>query len=195
METKNPAVAQGFTLVELAIALGVLAILVTIAIPAYTAMLTVHRLAAQANDLLTALHLARSEAIKRNTRVVVCKSAGGADCAGAGGWEQGWIVFADANNNASLDAGEDLLRREMALLAGYTLSGNGPVAAYVSYTPTGLTKLVSGAFQAGTLTLCPPTLNVDEARQIVIGISGRPRVQKVPAAVCGAVVRPPESGI
>jgi type IV fimbrial biogenesis protein FimT len=47
------------------------------------------RLAAHTNDLLTSLHLARTEAIKRNARVTLCKSADAAICstaAGGTGW-------------------------------------------------------------------------------------------------------------
>jgi type IV fimbrial biogenesis protein FimT len=189
MDSKTPSGAHGFTLIEVMIALAVLAILVSIAVPAYSTMLVNHRLAAQANGLLTALHLARSEAIKRNGRVVVCRAVAGADACGAsGGWQGGWIVFADANNNAALDADETLIRREPPLLGGYTLAGNGPVAAYASYTPMGLAKLTSGAFQAGTWTLCPPVADSGEARQIVLSITGRPRVKKASAAVCGAAL-------
>lgn len=174
---------SGFTLVECLIAVAVLAILTTSAIPAYTSMLTSHLLATQANDFLAALNLARSEAIKRNGRVVVCKSVAGEDCEPDAGWEQGWIVFDDRNNNANLDGADELLRRVGALAEGFVMVGNTPVAEYVSYTPLGLTKTTSGAFQAGTLTLCKSTAG-NEGRQIVIGITGRPRVKKVSAAAC-----------
>ncbi len=161
-----------------------MAILVTVAIPAYSNMLTSHRLATQSNTFLSALHFARSEAIKRNGRVVVCKSSSGEACAAGGGWEQGWMVFDDANNNASLDAGENLLRRGQALAEGFVMAGNAPVAAYVSYTPLGLTKKTSGAFQAGTITLCQSAASGGDARQIVISITGRPRINKATAKSC-----------
>lgn len=174
----------GFTLIELITAMSVIAILATVAIPAYSNMLASQRLASQSNTFLSALHFARSEAIKRNGRVVVCKSSSGEDCDASGGWHQGWIVFDDANNNASLDAGESLLRRGTALAEGFSMTGNGPVEAYVSYTPLGLTKKTSGAFQAGTITLCQVAASVGEARQIVISITGRPRIDKTTATSC-----------
>lgn len=184
MNDQTRAFNRGFTLIELLVAMSVLAILVTVAIPAYSNMLTSHRLTTQANTFLGALHFARSEAIKRNGRVVVCKSSSGESCADSGDWQQGWIVFEDANNNASLDDAEDLLRRGQALDAGFVMTGNAPVAAYVSYTPLGLTKKTSGAFQAGTITLCPPDGSAGEARQVVISITGRPRINKAAATSC-----------
>ena len=178
------ALNGGFSLIELLLALSVMAILVAVAIPAYSNMLTNHRLATQSNTFLGTLHFARSEAIKRNGRVVVCKSLTGEACAASGNWQQGWIVFVDSNNNASLDEGETLLLRGQALAEGFFMTGNPPVAAYVSYTPLGLTKMISGAFQAGTITLCQPAASGGEARQIVINITGRPRINTATAITC-----------
>lgn len=174
----------GFSLIELMIALSVMAVLFSVAIPAYSEMMLSHRLATQSNTFLGILHFARSEAIKRNGRVVVCKSLSGESCAASGNWQQGWIVFDDANNNASLDEGETLLRRGQALGEGFSMTGNAPVAAYVSYTPLGPTKKTSGAWQAGTITLCQTTTASGDARKIVISITGRPRIEKITVASC-----------
>lgn len=174
----------GFSLVELLVSMAVLAMLMTVALPAYTAMLTNHRLATQANSFLNALHLARSEAIKRNVRVALCKSSTGEHCADAGGWQQGWIVFEDANNNGLRDEAETLIMRAPPLKAGFVMTGNSPVAEYVSYTPMGLTKMSSDAFQAGTITLCPPAGKINSARQVIISITGRPRIAKGAAILC-----------
>ena len=67
------------------------------------------------------------------------------------------------------------------------VSDNGSVGSWhrgSPYAPTGESKLVSGAFQAGTITLCNPSLRGGEARTIVINASGRPRVQKAWVASC-----------
>jgi type IV fimbrial biogenesis protein FimT len=130
------------------------------------------------------LNLARSEAIKRNARVVLCKSGDGQQCASEGAWEQGWIVFHDANGNARVDEEEALLLQQAALHASVRFSGNSNIARYVSYTPDGGANLVSGAFQAGTFTLCTQSDAPLEGRQIVISKAGQPRVAKVKLAVC-----------
>jgi type IV fimbrial biogenesis protein FimT len=100
-------------------------------------------------------------------------------CSGSGGWEQGWIIFHDANNNAALDAGEALLMSEPALPGRLRLTGNAQLASDLSYTPSGSASLVSGAFQAGTLTMCVDSEAPMAARQIVISATGRPRTAKV----------------
>jgi type IV fimbrial biogenesis protein FimT len=176
--------ALGFTLVELVAVLAVSSILLGAGVPALTGLMRSVKLTTATNDLFGGFLLARSEAAKRHARAVVCKSSDGSSCTATGGWEQGWIVFHDANNNGLRDAGEAIVSRVQALPADLRLSGNLNVARYVSYSPTGEAKLSSGAFQAGTITLCHPSLHGGEARNIVISASGRPRVQKAWVADC-----------
>ena len=164
--------------------LAVLAILLTIAIPGFGAMIYSSRLSSTTNDMVAALYLVRSEAIKRNGRAVLCKSANGLTCSASGGWDQGWVAFYDANNNAALDAGETLIRMQAALPQCLRLTGNSPVSRYISYAPGGATRLLSGAFQAGTLTLCQESATSVEGRQIIISSTGRPRTKKVSLSAC-----------
>jgi type IV fimbrial biogenesis protein FimT len=175
---------RGFTLVELLVTTAIAAVLTVVAVPAMTGMLDTQRRISAVNYFLASLHLARSEAIKRNGRAVVCKSASGNQCTVTGGWHQGWIVFHDANNNASVDAGESLLLRQAPLGDRLRLSGNLPVARYVSYSGLGTAKKVSGAFQAGTFTLCPVAGLPGTARKIVLSRTGRPRTIKGGPADC-----------
>ena len=176
---------RGFTLVELMIVLAVAAILLGTAVPAFTGLIRSSALASATNDLFAAFLVARSEAVKRNARVAVCKSANGAACAQSGGWEQGWIVFHDANNNGARDPDERLVWHAQPMSADMRLSGNLTVAKYVSYSPTGETKFAGGGFQAGTITLCHAAVKGGEARQIIIASGGRPRVQKTRVQKCG----------
>ena len=163
---------RGFTLMELMITVAIMAIVLAVGIPGFQALLRENRLAAQTNAFLTALNLARSEAIKRGRRVTLCKSADGATCATDGGYQQGWIVFVDPNDNAVVDGGEAILRVEAALVGNPTLTGNSTVQSYVSYVGDGMSRLVGGGFQAGTLTLCA----APKARLIIINSVGRARV-------------------
>jgi type IV fimbrial biogenesis protein FimT len=175
---------RGFTLVELLVVAAIASALMMMAIPAMTGMLDTQRRIAAVNRFVASLHLARGEAIKRNGRAVVCKSATGEQCTQAGSWEQGWIVFHDANNNASLDAGEWLLQHQGPLGGRLRLSGNLPVAHYVSYSANGSAKRTTGAFQAGTFTLCPQSGGADNIRKIVLSGTGRPRTVNGEASDC-----------
>ena len=168
---------RGFSLAELLVTMAVAAVLLVVAVPHLGGILEGGRVEFSGNSFLGPLYLARSEAIKRNTRVVLCRSSTGNSCAASGGWEQGYIVFIDSNNNVQVDAGETIVLRREALPSSLRFKGNAGVAGYVSYVGTGATQQASGAFQAGTFTLC--SLRATTARQIIISSSGRPRIQKI----------------
>lgn len=176
---------RGFTLVEALAVLAIAAVLVSVAVPSLGALADSTRLSTVSNELLGDLLLTRSESIKRRLRVVMCKSADGQSCTAGGGWQQGWIVFADADGDGLRGVGESLLRTQPALVGTLRLTGTLPVAKYVSYTPNGATKTVGGGFQAGTLTLCSRSAGPSPGRQIVINANGRPRTQKVLLPSCG----------
>jgi type IV fimbrial biogenesis protein FimT len=176
---------SGFSLVEVLAVLTVMALLLSVGVPSLVSALNSVKLTSATNSFLAHLHFARSESIKRNGRVVMCKSSDGHSCNPAGGWEQGWIIVHDANNNGLADPDEEILLRQEALPAALRLSGNQSVARYVSFAPTGATKLAGGGFQAGTLTLCRESADGGDARQIVLNAVGRPRVQKVSVSTCG----------
>ncbi len=176
------AAGHGFTLLELLIVMAVMAVLVTFAVPSFHNLMDSSKLTAASNALLSSMHLARSEAIKRGNRVVLCKTSDGLVCAERGGWEQGWIVFHDTNNNGERERNEVVIQRIQPLAASLRLTGNATVARYVSFLSTGGTKLIGGGFQAGTLTVC--NQSAGQARQIVLNAAGRPRIQKVSATSC-----------
>jgi type IV fimbrial biogenesis protein FimT len=171
-------------MLELVVVMAVAGILLAIGIPAVSSLVHAVRLSSFTNELVISLHLTRSEAIKRQSRAVMCKSTSGASCAASGGWQQGWLVFHDANNNAALDAGETVILSRQALPSGFSMTGNTHVASYISYAPTGGARLLSGALQVGTLTLCNESESSDQARQVVISSTGRPRIAKVVLASC-----------
>lgn len=179
----TPPNRQGFTLLELLVTLSIAAILLTIAIPSMEDAALNAKLRSQANTFLGSLHLARSEAIKRNQRVVVCKSPDGATCADDGSathWEQGWIVFEDTDNDGVRDGGEILIQRQPPLDSRFVLAGNSSVQDYISFHPSGTTMPTGGGFQAGTVTLCRSTPTFSpEGRQIIISSVGRMRIEAV----------------
>lgn len=173
----------GATLLELMVVLAVSTILLMVGIPSFASLIHASRLTSATNALVSSLHLARSEAVKRDSHVVLCPSSTGSACA-TGGWQQGWLVFHDVNNNAQRDAGETVVLAHPPLSAGMWATSKASTASYISYAPTGATQQVSGAWQAGTLTLCNASGPLDSARQVVISRTGRPRTTKTTVASC-----------
>lgn len=163
--------AAGFTLLELLITIAVLSLLVTVAAPSLQATLRNNRLMTQTNLFIGALNLARSEAIKRGRRVTLCKTSDQQRCTSAGGYQQGWLVFADTHNFAVFDADETIIQVFAPVTGGLTITGNTNVRDYVSYDATGGSRLINGGFQAGTITLCQDAA----ARKIIINATGRIR--------------------
>lgn len=106
---------RGFTIIEVVIAITVLALMVTLAAPMYTSITAANRTRAAAYSLVASLALARSEAVKRNAAVSVLPMGAG--------WQDGWEVETGGNTLSKNEPAPHLV------LAG-------PLAG-VSYQPNG----------------------------------------------------------
>ena len=139
----NRARAAGFTLLEALVVMALLGVMVSLAAPAMSALRLQHRLQAEAEGLWSSLVLARSEALRRQQRVTVCARAQGlaSTCDASGLWQQGWLVFADANGNAQLDPGEALLEARDAVPDPLRLTVSSTVKAYLPTAPRGAVPL------------------------------------------------------
>lgn len=157
----------------MAVVIAIGLVLTAISIPYVAGMLRASSLSTQAQEFMSTLNYARSEAIKRNQRVTICKSADGLECTTDDGWEQGWIVFVDVENSATVADPDDILRVNGPMGSELTLTGNTPVSNYVSYVGRGEPQRLTGAFLAGTLTLC----RQDRGVKMVIARTGRVRTE------------------
>lgn len=180
MATRIPPHDFGFTIVELIVAMAVAAILLGLAVPSFQETIRNNRMAANVNEFVGALNLARSEAIKRGMPVTVCKDGGGGAACNpppAAQWEQGWIVFSDRTGNGAVDAADSdtVLRVYPALRINYTFRGNNPVINRVTYNTRGFAV-------AGTLVMCDDRGFGANARAIVIARTGRAQSIQAPAS-------------
>lgn len=134
------AASRGLTLVELLIGLVVVSVLVAIGLPNFTRFVGEQRVRAAASDLAGDFALARAEAAARGTPVVIARS-GAANCVigGAAGtvWREGWCLFADANRNGTMDAGEQLKVQQPYNLPLRICSPVGEFANTVVFGPRG----------------------------------------------------------
>jgi type IV fimbrial biogenesis protein FimT len=160
MRTRQP---KGFTLVELVVVVVISAILLTVGVPMLRDMVLNNRLIAAANDLVSHLNLARSEAVKRRRDVRFCSTpapqASPPRCDGvAPDWggaspdsETGWLVVADLDRDGVLeewvdsstppDGEEDspeIFRRAPAPAPGVAVHAS--TASVVTFRPDGTAR-------------------------------------------------------
>lgn len=156
----------GVTLLELLTIVMILSILATIAIPSFVDMVRRNRITSESNYLLSMLMLARSEAIKRNMRITLCKSNDGQSCSTLANvyWHHGIIVFVDANANRNLDAEEIVIRAESAFSSVDKISFTGGDA--LTYRANGVPS------SGGTFTISSGTLQ----KKVIVSLAGRSRI-------------------
>ncbi len=107
--------APGFTLFELLTALGCLALLMAVALPAFSGAREAARAAEAKAALLGSFSTAVSRATITGRHAVLCPSPDGETCVGGGIWQNGWIAFLDRNGNRQRDADETVIDRVAAL--------------------------------------------------------------------------------
>lgn len=166
----------GFTLIELMLTVAIAAILLTVGVPSFRDLILNNRIVTQTNDLLGALSLARSEAIKRGVRVVMCRSTG-SDCAtdSTSVWEAEWIIFPDPNGSGVRDVDEPIIRVRESVGGVMTIRTGGTFTRWIAYQPSGV-SIGNTGLGTGTFRICD-SRGLDHARFVVINSTGRARAR------------------
>lgn len=171
--------AKGFTLLELMVTVAVLAIVISVAVPSFVNLVNNNRLTAQSNEILAALLLARTEAIKRNESMVFCHSNDGINCTmpPAAGW-QGWMVQGVVDNTPV--ASGIMLSEQAVMMSSNNVANalvNG-VGHSVRFNPQGLLRSGDGNNPLnGVLRVCLPNTEMPmNIRDIEMRSGGRTRV-------------------
>src|SRR5512144_1857111 len=112
---------KGLTLLELLVALAIASVVLCVALPQWGTWMAEQALTDRADALLHTLNRARSEAVKRGSRVDICPASASA-CPGVpAAWEDGWKIVVPAA------AGDDAVATAIALEprapAGVTVRG------------------------------------------------------------------------
>lgn len=155
----------GFTLIELLIVLSIIGITLGIAVPSFQSLIASNRLTTSANNLISALQLAKSEAIKTNFLTIVSKNSTS--------WSNGWVVFSDKNQDGAqaTDGTEPTIGSFDALSSGFTVkTSTTAYANKVTYRPDGRSTTF------GSFYFCSPA-NIADFRIVVIAATGRVSVQ------------------
>jgi len=182
----------GFTLTEMLVVTAIVAVLLGIGVPSYRYITNSYRISGEVNSLLGDMQYARAEALREGQFVTVCISNDGQNCAGGVGvdWAKGWIVFSDPNGNATVDAGEPVLKVQQPFVGRTpdTFNANNGLNA-VTYNREGFATTQAG-FPDASITLHEPSANAQWTRCLYINPMGVPRaatpwtVADTPAEVC-----------
>jgi type IV fimbrial biogenesis protein FimT len=188
--------SRGFTLMELIIVVALAAVILGIGAPNFREFMRNSRMVSVANDFLGGIQTARTEAIKRQLPtggVAICSStdpdADEPECTGEGTTNfDGWIAFADANNNCERDDGEDVIRVGSRIDTNNTPTHHVNSASNgdcLSFAATGFLRTDNGRDPATRTVFCDERgnekqdgLELSVARGLDVTITGRARVTR-----------------
>ena len=160
---------SAFSLWELLWTLALLATLLALGAPSLSDFVHASRRTADINGFITAVQLARSEAAKRGSAVILCKSADHHTCADAPlAYDSGWIVFenSDGERPPSRSDRERLLFAYEPVSRG-SITANRRLFEFRAY---------GWRSTNGTVTFCDAA---GRARAVIVSYTGRPRIADV----------------
>lgn len=165
--------SRGYTLHEMLISLAIGGSLTTGGVTLWS-VIQDNAMTAAANEIVTHLALARSEAIKRHTPVKLCPSRDHASCSNADGdytfWQHGWLVYADENRNGRPEPAE-IVHASAGPARDIVIRTSGARSA-VTYQPIGM----SGGSTI-TFALCDAR-GPKHARYVTVSNGGRARASR-----------------
>ncbi|MDP2868137.1 GspH/FimT family pseudopilin [Methyloversatilis sp.] len=201
----------GFTMIELMIVVTLMAILAAFAFPSFQSFIASSRLTAESNELLSGMNLARSEAVRIQRRVLLCRAAaadgvvnfsattGCVTTADSEPW-QAWAVFVDENTNGAIDGTERIVRVQAITGNALELISNDDLAAAgnrIAFRPDGMARGQNSlALQAAEVRVCDRSgaLSGSNMRVVSLVSGSRMSVARGTDANCGVTVAPVEEG-
>jgi type IV fimbrial biogenesis protein FimT len=169
--------AAGFTLFELMITITVLGILLGVGVPAFQDTVRNNRTAAQANELITALATARSEASRRGLPVSICAANSDQTACAAvdqDSWANGWVVFTDmAGNAGEIDGDDAILQTWPAINTRITLTSGS--IGFIRFGSNGAPMPVTAGI---TFEMQYTGCTGDNHRRIQLNSTGRVNLSK-----------------
>jgi type IV fimbrial biogenesis protein FimT len=152
----------GLTLLELLIAIAIVAIMLTTVAPAIQSILIKSRVTSDLNSLSAVAQRARFTAVDEQSNVVMCPTQNYASCVSS--WKNATMIFVDDNGNGSRDTSETLITTSDPLNSANTIYG---ISGTITFNEQG------GISQAATITLCPKDNSSEYASALLLSLSGR----------------------
>lgn len=168
----------GFTLTELLVVVGLLAVVTGLSVSSFRSSMARNQLSAAADQIRGAALTARSTAISLNRRMTFCAGSPTSGC--HGDWtRREWLVFDDRDSDGIIDYGETThLVNQARAIDFVALSGNGPFTNRIVFMPIGAAVTASGAFAAGRMRACTEIGGQGETIDLVLIGSGRLELER-----------------
>lgn len=164
----------GFTIVELLVAMVILAVLAAIAIPGFARWLPNYRLRQAARDMFSNFQLAKLTAIRRGSNCTVTFNQP------IGGQTYDYVVYVDSDNDLEYDAGEQVITKVLWTDykgvddSGLTFANNDDGLPSIAFRSNGLTRNNAGGFGAGTVSLVNQN---NKTADVVVSSVGNIRIE------------------
>lgn len=186
----NPVdMAGGFTLIELMVTLAVLAVIIAITTPLFAGVINSNRLTSNANELVAALQIARTESIRNNARAVLCESDNGSSCTGNAAW-RGWIVSVDSNRNGIVESSE-ILKVGRVEAPTQMLPSSNITNSRVVFRADGMAYDGNNNLLQAVIRVCLPVTNPPiNVRDLNIAAGSRVAIKRATAGTGGACPAP-----
>ena len=169
--------ARGFTLMELLVAMGVMGVLLGIGVPSFHSLQRSMAAASAFHLFTTSLATARGTAITRGVPVSLCPSVDGERCQKTTTWDQGWIVFEDADHKTQPASSDAILHRFTGLDRGMVLRSTAG-RTLVRFHPSGMAPGTNVS-----LRLCSSG-DRSYLGSVILNNAGRPRTERKVDATC-----------
>jgi type IV fimbrial biogenesis protein FimT len=168
---------KGYTTLELLILMLILALLAAIGLPGIRDTLDRNARDIAVQQMMTALALARAEAVTKATPVSLCRSVNTAVCSSGsnGDWRNGWLIFEDRGTPGIMDLNDLLIKANAPSsskisITARTAANANIIGDYFRFDAEGFLIYPVGG---GYLKFCHPNNTLNFTRAVWVAATGR----------------------
>ncbi|NND64683.1 MAG: hypothetical protein HKM24_01855 [Gammaproteobacteria bacterium] len=159
--------SNAYSLLEFIVTLMILTTTVAMAVPIFENTILNSRRLTLVNEMVSAIHYGKSEAIKRQLEIVLCGTDDGLGCNHDENWSRGWMVFSNVGGEQppEIDTEDEVLSFRQLDGQNYVNSNRN---SYVF-------RVVRRRSTNGTVVFCDRR-GPESAKAVIVSPTGRPRV-------------------